>query len=440
MLATEPTSEVRSAAVRQAAASTGVPARELRRLVRQMEATDATPTWARVLAVGLLVVLAGGPHLKMEIPSVLPLEVATLPLWWPTAARSRWFPALMALVGFALASGLWLSVWNGDDHAWSHRNAVATSTLVLAVFLGVGVVLWSRTVLGLRGTGLAFTFGAFVNAAQSVGSGLAAQNPWKFAWSLPVALLILSLTVRMRSRLLQAALLAALGASGAANDARSFFGFCLITAGLVIWQGLPRGESTPLQKVSPVLLIGGLLALAYWGGTKLLLSGALGQGLQERSQAQVVKSGSLLAGGRPEWTASWQLMHERPFGFGLGSVPTSQDIFVGKTGLSSVLQDYNNGYVDHFMFGGAFKLHSVTADLWVSLGLAGLLLALAVAAVLIASLSRALAERRAVALVTFCTVVALWFLLFGPIVSNLGFIGVAVGLALPLSDAAKGAT
>ena len=74
------------------------------------------------------------------------------------------------------------------------------------------------------------------------------------------------------------------------------------------------------------------------------------------------------------------------------------------------------------LFGGAFKLHSVTADLWVSLGLLGLLLAAVVAVLLVGSLARSLAERDANMLVTFTTVVSIWFLLFGPIVSNLGFV------------------
>ncbi|GAA4359772.1 hypothetical protein [Angustibacter luteus] len=435
VLATEATPAVRSAAIRSTAAGLGVPTRQVRQWVREAEDDQVVPTWAKIIAVGLLVLLAWSPHLRKDIPAPLPIELLLLPLWWPATRRAPAFAPLMWLVGVALASGFWLAVWNGSDHAYTHGGMIATTSLVLSVFLGVGVILWARTVLGLRWTGVAFAVGLLMSAAQTASSGLAATNPWKFAWSLPVTLLLLSLLAPVRSRLVQVLALGGLALSGVTNDARSFFGMCLFTAGLVIWQGLPAGQPGRLRRITPAVLLAGLLALVYWGGTKLLLDGALGSGLQERSQAQVLKSGSLLAGGRPEWTATWQLMHERPLGFGLGSVPTSSDIVVAKTGLSKVLEDYDSGYVDKFMFGGAFKLHSVAADLWVNLGVLGLLLALVVAVILLGSLVRALADRTASAVVIFTTVVAVWFLAFGPIVSNLGDIGLALGLTLLVRDA-----
>jgi hypothetical protein len=154
----------------------------------------------------------------------------------------------------------------------------------------------------------------------------------------------------------------------------------------------------------------------------------------------VRQAGSLILGGRPEWQATVQLMKTFPAGFGVGAEPNSGDVTLAKQGLAGVGVPTKNGYIDHYMFGGQFKLHSVLADLWSNFGIVGLLLGGVVGLTLLLSLTSAMADRRAVALVIFLALTALWDMAFGPIYSSLPAITPALGLLLlPRDRAARAA-
>src|SRR3712207_9122030 len=45
-----------------------------------------------------------------------------------------------------------------------------------------------------------------------------------------------------------------------------------------------------------------------------------------------------------------------------------------KAGMAQIGYQPNNGYVETYMFGGQFKLHSVIGDAWAYFGVAGILL------------------------------------------------------------------
>jgi hypothetical protein len=97
-----------------------------------------------------------------------------------------------------------------------------------------------------------------------------------------------------------------------------------------------------------------------------------------------------------------------------------------------------DGYAEHYMFGGQFKLHSVAADLWSHFGLVGVGLAVVIAGLLTDALTRVLSDRTGTALLVFAIALALWDLAFGPIYSNLRYITLALGLALYRRDLAEG--
>ena len=82
------------------------------------------------------------------------------------------------------------------------------------------------------------------------------------------------------------------------------------------------------------------------------------------------------------------------------------------------------------MFGNTFELHSVTADLWARFGWVGVALAVALAVALVRSLSVVLAARRAPTYLIFACLLALWYLLFGPMYSSWLDVCAALGLAL----------
>jgi hypothetical protein len=162
------------------------------------------------------------------------------------------------------------------------------------------------------------------------------------------------------------------------------------------------------------------------------MSGALGAAVQARTAQQIAQSGSLLLGGRPEWLATLSLMTAHPLGFGMGAVPNATDVATAKAGIAVTHIPTVNGYIEHYLFDGRFELHSIIADLWANLGPAGLLLGLAMGAVVVGELVILLSRRAAPALMCFAGVTAVWYLAFGPVYSNMIDVAFAVGLLMPL--------
>jgi hypothetical protein len=170
----------------------------------------------------------------------------------------------------------------------------------------------------------------------------------------------------------------------------------------------------------------GALAVVLGVTTYLFLSaaavgGLLGTDIQTISQQQAGGEDALdlLLGGRPEWTATWSLMQHQPFGYGPGAVPTTDDLIAAKEGLTVTTLGLGGNYVNEYMFGGGFKLHSVIADFWLNFGIPGLLWTLLLAVYFVVALLRRHPVSYDRAVVSFAAVTALWFLFFGPILSNL---------------------
>ncbi len=67
-------------------------------------------------------------------------------------------------------------------------------------------------------------------------------------------------------------------------------------------------------------------------------------------------------------------MRDTPAGFGPGAVPSPHDVVVAREGLATVGLGPDNGYVDNYMFGGQFRLHSTVADAWSNFGWVGVAL------------------------------------------------------------------
>jgi hypothetical protein len=222
-----------------------------------------------------------------------------------------------------------------------------------------------------------------------------------------------------------------LGVIGVADEARSYFGVCLLAATLAIWQLRPTRYArriTDRYRWFHVALIAGLGIAVYFLTSALAAGGTLGGTLQERSTAQISRTGSLIAGGRPEWAATRELFELNPAGYGAGVVPNWADRMAGKSGLASLNVDAG-GYADHYMFGPTFELHSVAADLWVGFGWVGVALAAAIVVVIVRSLSVLLSARRAPTYLIFACTLALWYVLFGPMYSNWLDVCLALGLA-----------
>jgi len=377
-------------------------------------------------AVVGVVVLGADLPLPHSTSTGLVVVLVLLPVWICVLPRYSGARALLALALAALLSGLDLAWAAGPGQSVDLRHVAELSTLLVTAFGGVGLLLWARTHLSLPAVAALYAAGKLLVAvAQVPGSA----NAWKFQLAFPTTVLVLAAVARTRSRTWAVLSLVALGLVGVSHQYRSFVAFCVVAAALSLF-GARRGRRYgALGRAQVLILLGALSASAYFLGTAALVDGYAGKVLQQRSVEQITRSGSLLVGGRPEWSATIRLMREQPGGFGLGVVPRAEDVWTGRGGLAAAGLP-PDPVRDRYMFDGQFRLHSVLADLWVNCGAVGIALGVLVAGLLLNGLSVALARRRASALVGFLVVISLWDLGFGPIHANLADVALALGLVL----------
>jgi capsular polysaccharide biosynthesis protein len=393
--------------------------------LRTMDGRPGTTT--RVTAALALAALGFTRPLPLGLSAGLMVAVALLPVWLPSVRRARGATALFVLAGLSLTSGALLAWFLAGEHAFTRHDAIRTAVLVATAVSGVGLILWARSVLRLPLIGISFGLGALLSGLATLAGS---QNSWKFELSFPVAVIVLSIVTAWRRPVLTIAALCVLGAVDVLHDYRSALGFCGLAALLVLWQARPSGGMPRAPRWVAIPLVAGVVFAGYSLLTHLLVSGVLGSQLQQRTVAQIADSGSLLLSGRPEWTATWALMVHQPLGYGLGIVPTAADVAIAKQGLALTHVPTVDGYLEHYMLNGGFELHSIVADLWVSLGPLGVVLGLAMGALVVHGLGLRLSARRASALVCFLVPLGLWNLAFGPLPSDVSALTLGLGLLL----------
>lgn len=383
-----------------------------------------------IVGVGLLGV---NQPLAAGITTGTLMVFALAPVWIATLRRYKFAILILIMAGLALISGAVLSSFQ-SPREFDSSLAMQFALGFITGLGGLGLLLWARTVLPTYQVAIIFGLGYLFRMAQEAPSSV---NPWKYQLSVPVAILLLALASRSKKALPTVLCLFGLGLVSVLADSRSFFGFCLLAAVLVIWQHRPKTTTKRMNKLAVFGLIAVALFALYSVGTTLLVQGYLGQANQQRTVQQIEDSGSLLIGGRPEWTGTLALMKEQPMGFGLGTVPTSSDVWAAKTGMRAIGTDTENGYVDNYMFGGHFKLHSIIADLWATFGFVGLALGLLMLFALAYSLVERLSNRTATGLVCLFAALGVWDLAFGPIYKNLPDVMFALAVTLTASAAGK---
>lgn len=388
-------------------------------------------TWVRVLAAGALVVLGMRYPLPQGVQLGFVVAVALLPVWWGAVRRRRWGTAFMVVGAAAAAAGVWLGVANAVDHEVAPSSAVPMTVLLVGALLGIGLFVWASDVLGPQWATLFFGVGLALQLTPS--TALFASNPWKFGFALPATVIALALAARLGRRWELGALLV-LTVVAALSDFRSAFGLLLLAAILVFAQ---MTIVRPHRRPSPLAVLVGLAALGFAVfqlGQALILDGYLGLAAQSRSVEQLRVSGSLILGGRPELAATLALMRDHPWGFGAGAVPTPDDIRVAKEGMSSIGYQPNNGYVERFMFGGNFELHSVVGNLWSQSGVVGIVLVAFMLVVLAVGMARRIADGTASGIMLYASAQSIWNIFFSPFYGALTTLILALGLAfLPLA-------
>lgn len=352
--------------------------------------------------------------------------LALLPVFWRTAGHYRGMRVVLTLIAFAVVAGAALTLLNGGTHESSTYVMASRSVMVLALAGGIAVVLYARRHIGSAGAAIAYGIGMLGAVAFEPAS---ASNPWRFTYSIPIAILALAL-LSYRARFVPQLLgLLALAAIGFVNESRANSAILLLAAVVIVWQrfskALTRGRRTAGHVVGLVLFAAGFAQLLQFS----ILEGYLGEATQAKTQAQVEASGNLLLGGRPEAAASFALIQRYPFGLGSGSLPTAGDIYAAKSSMSAIGYDPNNGYVERFMFGNGIEVHSVLGDFWLWFGLAGLAACVAMVWVVVAGLENRLRNSALTALVAFLSIRFIWDLLFSPAASSMKLIVILIPLA-----------
>lgn len=334
----------------------------------------------------------------------------------------------LGLVVASLISAPFLLEFSKSDHAVESAATKGYLVILVGALLTYLTLLWSRKELGLRATALLYSAGWIAQHALSSTSW--STNAWKYAFAWPVTIFLAALIYDNRSRLLSLVLIAILAALSIINDYRSNFGL-LIVAGLIIIWLWNRREAPSGPKTAGILVImTGLFWAVYQGAAWLALNGYLGVRNQMVTARQVANGENLLTSGRVETSAAFNLFLHNPFGYGPGVVPNFDDVMIAKTALQTTGANLEGDYVNLYVLGSQFKLHSVASDLWVNFGIAGLVLAAYFAWLL---LTRLIASQdRVTVLYVFASLVALWDIAFSPITSNIHEVIFAAALATPL--------
>lgn len=380
-----------------------------------------TAGWQRFISLGLTALLplhVGVPVASSVFSWGVLLSIPLLPVVARSFKSFRVAPAIIGFTALALVSGLLLTSVASQDHLvntsylWVTVGSVAT-----AVFVSIPTLLWTRACSSTRAAALAFATGSILQTLATPDSW--DGNVWKFGLSFPVSVLLLAVVWRARSVALPLLVLALIGTLAISAGDRSYFGFVAV---VVIMMFLPRARSRPTKakSIAAVVALVAAGAAVYSIGVALALKGFLGERNQIVTAAQLRASGSVLTAGRSESGAALQLFAHRPLGYGPGVLPSADDVAIGQQGLAGRGLDLTGQYVREYLFGTGFKLHSITSDLWVNFGLAGIglaaVFALACAAALVVNITRSEASP----LLLLLGVVGLWNLAFSPIGSNLG--------------------
>lgn len=401
-----------------------------------MATTDRSDGWTdltRVIAAGAVTITGMRTTLTAGITTGLLIAVVLLPLWVACIRRYRGARLLLVVGSGALISGWILTQLARTNHHVSTSLAVSTSVLMVSLLAGVCLLLWARTVL--NDATVAVCFGIGMTLGISSGSSLFSSNPWRFGFATPLTVLLLALAWRAGRRYVEIVVVLALTVTSTLTDARSSFAILLLTAVLVGWQMRPANPSRQGSAARSILGIAAIAVVVYNLGEALILDGYLGQSTQARSLAQVEQSGSLIVGGRPELSATRALFFNQPWGYGSGVLPNLADIQVAKNGFRDIGYDPNNGYVERFMFGSGYELHSTIGDLWVHYGVMGIGFSLVLVGLTLKGLGRGLANRTASALVVFLALKTLWNLPFAPFYSSVPLMMLFLALVIPLRTA-----
>lgn len=355
------------------------------------------------------------------------LALALTPVWLPSLLGRRPGRVLAGLVVLAVVSGALLTAISAADHTVLSNVLLTRSVVLVGVLASVGTLLWAVAVTGLRAVAMLYATGMVLGIPFNVSDD---PNLWRFTLAIPVGVFLLALTSLQRRLWPQLLALLLLAFVGAVNDSRSNSAMLLLAGVVLVLQRVSSASTARRRGIGSVVSLG-LAALVIFNlAQAAILEGYFGEVTQQRTQAQIDQSGSLLLGGRPEIAASQALVGLHPLGLGTGIKASYEDITAAKQGMAGIGYDPNNGYVERFMFGSGIEVHSVVGDLWLWCGLAGLALAVALGALAVGGFGARIRDRGMDALTAFLTIRLLWDLVFSPFGSATRLLPLTLALSL----------
>ncbi|PCE16309.1 hypothetical protein AUC47_00180 [Microbacterium sp. SZ1] len=369
----------------------------------------------KILAALACIIIAARVTLVQGVTAGIVLSLLLLPVWIVAIWRMRGGRATVVVGGLAIISGLVLTDFFAADHPTNDSMMQQNTFALVGLLCGIGVVVWARTILGTAPTALAYGVGL---SASVVLHGVDSDNIWKFDLSVPATVIVLALCMLSRKLWLEVLALLLLGVVSALNDSRSAGSMLLVAAALVVWQAVGARLSKSSSTVRTLAVFGFVAVIGYSALQAFILEGWFGRAAAVRSEAQIAQSGSLILGGRPELGASTELIAANPFGLGSGTIANGIDLTIAKTGMARLNYDPNNGYVERYMFGNGYEVHSMLGDLWIRFGLFGAALLVVLLVIVALGTAGQVAQRRASGLTIFLTIQVFWDSLFAPFFST----------------------
>lgn len=400
------------------------------------ESVLQSATWGRaehVLAFGGTALIAARLQLtSQQFTAGDLLVLATFPLWFPATRRYVGARAWILLGLMCIPTGLVLSTLNSIDHHIRLGASALSTVLMISLLFSVGFMLWAQERLG-PGLVASYGLGMFIGIDST--THLFDTNPWKFGFVIPTAILVLGLAQISRRRWVELLVSVVLCIVCGLTDARSAFALFLLTSALIAWQMRPKVRSRRGSAFWAVAGVGIAMLVVYNLGQALMLEGLLGERTQQRTTMQIKSSGSLILGGRPEIAATANLMRLNPLGFGSGTIPNYNDIHAAKVGMYFVGYDPNNGYVENWMFGRGYALHSTFGDYWAIYGILGLVFTGVMLWLILKRMGIGLTNRAASAALIFTGSLTTWNIFFAPSLSGLRMLMLVMTLSFLLRPA-----
>lgn len=382
----------------------------------------------KALAAVVCLVLAARITILQGVTAGILLSLVLLPVWAVALWRLRGGSSILTFGVLAMISGIVLTDFFAGDHPTSDSMMQQNTFSLISLIGGIGIIVWARSILGSAGTALWYGLGLLAGA---VTHGLNMDNVWKFDLSVPATVTVLALCMLSRKLWLEVAALLLLAVVSALNDSRSAGSMLLVAAALVVWQALGSRLSKSSTTVRTLAVFGFVAVIGYASLQAFILEGWFGKAAAVRSEEQIAQSGSLILGGRPELGASTELIAANPFGLGSGTMANGIDLFIAKMGMARLNYDPNNGYVEKYMFGNGFEVHSMLGDLWIRHGIFGALLLVALLVVVALGTAGQVAKRQASGLMIFLAIQVFWDSLFAPFFStSISTLVLGVGLAM----------